>query len=83
MKLKVFVNADQTSFGTLEDRIVLTAWKFQDFSVTHILREINFGESRSSKTAVFAFFENLDFVNLLNFSLQKVQNFIKSKIQNL
>ena len=31
-----------------------TVWKFQDFSVIQILREINFGESRSSKTAVFA-----------------------------
>ena len=42
MKLKVFVNADQTSFGTLEDRIVLTVWKFQDFSVNNIFREITF-----------------------------------------
>ena len=42
MKLKVFVNADQTSFGTLEDRIVLTVWKFQDFSVNNIFREIKF-----------------------------------------
>ena len=33
-----------------------TMWKFQDFSVTHILREINFGESRSYKTVVFANF---------------------------
>ena len=30
-------------------------WKFQDFSDTQILCEINFGEYRSSKTAVFAF----------------------------
>ena len=26
----------------------ITVWKFQDFSVTHILREINFSESTSS-----------------------------------
>ena len=31
-------------------------WKFQDFSATQILREINFVESRSSKTAHFAIF---------------------------
>ena len=31
-----------------------TVWKFQDFSVRQILREINFWESRSSKTAYFA-----------------------------
>ena len=30
-------------------------WKFLDFPITQILREINFGESRSSKTALFAF----------------------------
>jgi len=29
-------------------------WKFQDFSFTEILREINFGEARNSKIAVFA-----------------------------
>ena len=26
-----------------------TVWKFHDFSITHILREINFGEFRSAK----------------------------------
>ena len=31
-----------------------TVWKFKDFTVTQILREINIGESRSSKTEVFA-----------------------------
>ena len=29
-----------------------TVWKFEDFSVIHILRETNFGESKSPKTAV-------------------------------
>ena len=31
-------------------------WKFQDFSTTQILREINMGVSQSSKTATFAFY---------------------------
>ena len=31
-----------------------TVWKFQDFSITQILREINFEFSRSSKNAFFA-----------------------------
>ena len=57
-----------------------TVWKFQDFSVTQILREINFGQCKSSKTAVFAFFGTLNFVTLENFSLLKVQKFIKIKI---
>ena len=40
-----------------------TMWKYHGFSVIQILREINFGESRSSKTAVFAIFWVLNFVN--------------------
>ena len=51
-----------------------TVGKFQDFSVLQILREINFGKSRSSKIAVFAILGALNFVNLVNFSLEKVQN---------
>ena len=58
-------------------------WKFQDFSVIQIFREINFGESRSSKTAVFAIFGVLNLVNLIHFCLQKVQKFIKIQIQSL
>ena len=55
-------------------------WKIQDFSITQILREINFGEIRSAKTAGFAIFGTL---NLVNYSLQKVQKFMKIKIQSL
>ena len=33
-------------------------WKFQNFSAAQILREINFGESRGSKTAVFVILES-------------------------
>ena len=35
-------------------RSSLTMWKFQDFSGIQILHEINFRESISSKTAIFA-----------------------------
>ena len=48
-----------------------TVWKFQDFPVTQILREINFQESRRSETAVFAIFRVLNFVNLVNCRLSK------------
>ena len=58
-------------------------WKYQDFSVIQILREIKIGESRNPKTAVFAIFEALDFVSLVNFSLQKVQKLTRIKIQSL
>ena len=60
-----------------------TVWKFQDFSVIHILRGIIIGKSRSSKTAVFAILRSWNFVNLVNFSLQKVQKCIEIKIQTL
>ena len=43
--------------------------KFQDFSVTQILCEIEFGGSRRSKTGVFAILGALTFVNLIEFRL--------------
>ena len=61
----------------------LTVWKFQDSSVIQILREIKIGESRNSKTTIFAIFEALNFVCWVNFSLHKVQKFMKIKIQGL
>ena len=42
-------------------------WNFQHFSVTQILREINFGESGSSKTAFFAILGAMKFVILINY----------------
>ena len=61
----------------------MTVWKFHVFGITQILREINFGESRSPKTAVFAIFGALNFVNLVDFNLQKVQKIIKFKVRSL
>ena len=49
--------------------------EISDSSVTKILRGINFGESGSSKNAVFAILGALNFVNLANIS--KVHGFIK------
>ena len=49
-----------------------TVWKFQDFSVNQILREINFGELRSSKITIFAILGALKFVSLVKISLQKM-----------
>ena len=55
---------------------ILTVLKCQDFSVTQILREINFGDSRSSIAAVFVSLEAPNLANWVNFSLQKGQKFI-------
>ena len=38
-----------------------TVWKFQDFSVTQILREINLGDSRSTKSANLTYLEALNY----------------------
>ena len=39
----------------------LTVWKNDKFTATQILREINFGESTGSKSAIFPVLEALDF----------------------
>ena len=54
-------------------------WKILDFCFIQILREINFGDLRSAKIATFATLGALNIVDLVNFSLQKVQKYIYSK----
>ena len=58
-------------------------WKFQDFSVIQILRENKFGDSRTSKTAIFSISGALNFTNLVNFSLQRVEKIFEIKTQSL
>ena len=65
------------------ERVDIAQCGFWDFSITQILREINFVESRSSKMLLFAILGALSFVNLENFSLQKVKNFMKFKMNSL
>ena len=45
-----------------------TVWKFQDFSITQILREINFEDSISAKSDILAHLEplNVDFYEFLH-----------------
>ena len=38
-----------------------TVWKFQNFSITQILREINFRDFRSAKSAILPLLETLNF----------------------
>ena len=63
--------------------LILKEWEFHDFSVNQILREINFVESRRYKTAVLAISGALKIIDLVNFSLQKMQKFIEITIQSL
>ena len=53
--------------------------EIQEFFCLSDLREMNFGESRSFKTAVFAILLALKTTNLVNFSIQKVLELIKKK----
>ena len=54
-------------------------WKFQDFCITEILREINFVHSKSAKTAGFAILGAVNFVHLVNSSLRKAQKLVKNQ----
>ena len=55
---------------------LFSKWKFLHIRISDVtyIREINFRESRSSKTAIFAVLDALKFVNLVDFSLQTVKN---------
>ena len=64
--------------GTYISNCFITLLKLQTF-----LCEINFVNSRIAKTAVFAILGAVNFVDLVNISLQKVQESIKIKIQRL
>ena len=55
--------------------VEISGW---DFSVVQILREISFGEFKSLKNAFFAILGVLNFVNLANFSLEKVPKLNKN-----
>ena len=44
-------------------------WKFHKFSITQILREINFGDSESAKSAVLTILEALNYNFLSIFAL--------------
>ena len=46
-----------------------TMWKFHDFSITQILREISFANSKSAKHAILTHLEalNFDFYEFMHF----------------
>ena len=53
-----------------------TVWKFQDFSITQILCEIYYGDSRSAKSVILTHLEalNLDFHEFLHFMKAEKRN---------
>ena len=57
-----------------------TGWKFHDFSITQILREINFWDSRSAKSAILTHSEaqkcNFDeFLHFMKAEIYKMNHF--------
>ena len=52
-------------------------WKFHDFPITQILREINFGNSRSAKI------DNLTHSEVLNFDFNELLHFLKAEIYQI
>ena len=55
----------------------ITVWKFKDFYITEILREINFVDSRSAKSAILTHLE------ALNFDFYKFVHFWKVEIHQI
>ena len=54
-----------------------TVWKFHDFSITQILCEINFRDSRSAKSAIITHLE------ALNFDFYEFLHFLKGEIDQI
>ena len=49
-------------------------WKFQNFAITQILSEINFGDCTSAISAILTHLE------VLNFAIDEIMHFLKAEI---
>ena len=61
----------------------ITVYVHRDFKIFLLLRFYVKSTRKSSKTAVLVILGALNIVDLVNISIQKVQKFIKIKIQSL
>ena len=61
----------------LPDLPIFTVWKFHYFSITQILREINFRDSRNEKCIILT---NLE---ALNFDIYEFLHFLNAKIDQI
>ena len=64
------------------------AWTFQEFSVIQILREINFGDSRSAKSIILMHFEApncafYEFLHILKAKITKWATFRAPKMAKI
>ena len=62
-----------------------TVWKFHNFAINKTLREIDFGDSTSAKSAILSHFEplNLDFHEFLHFWKAEIHQMNKSRTLQL
>ena len=58
-------------------RLVSTVWKFHDFSMTQILRQIKFGDSTSAKSTI------LTHLDVPNFAPYETLHFLKAEIHQI
>ena len=61
----------------IKSKVSHTVWKFNNFSVTKILREINFRDSKSPKTAVSCHFRSCEFCTFGEFQPSKSEEIHK------
>ena len=56
-------------------------WKFHDFSITWILRETNFEDSKGAKSAIFTHLKalNFDFYGFLHFLKTEIYQIDKTQ----
>ena len=57
-----------------QNYILYTVWKFHDFCIIQILREINFEDTRSAKSAI------LPHLEALNFDIYEFLHFFQAEI---
>ena len=57
-------------------------WKFHEFSIIQILREINFGDSRSTKAAILTHLEALNFASYEFLHFLKAEIYLISEFQS-
>ena len=65
------------SYGCIAQLPIATVWKFQNFAITQILREINFGDSTNAKSAISTHFD------VLNFACYEILHFLKAEIYQI
>ena len=63
----------------------LTVWKFHDFPITQISREINLGDFRSAESAILTHLEALnlgfyEFLHFLKVGIYQINKFQRPKV---